>query len=118
MMEWIARSLDRFMPPAASSYALDIDFVFNLVFWIVIAFWFVLVQAIFIGLIVRFRKRDGVGAQYITGELKHEHRFIAWPHYVIMICDVILVAAAIRVEVQRQPIEAEVGVGVVARAEC
>lgn len=97
MIDWIARSLDRWMPPVASSYGLDIDFVFNLVFWIVIAFWFVLVQAIFIGLIIRFRKRDGVPAQYITGELKHEHRFIAWPHYVIMICDVILVAAAIRV---------------------
>ena len=97
MIDWISHSLDRFVPPVASSYGLDIDFVFNLVFWIVIAFWFVLVQAVFIGLIVYFRKKDGTKAQYITGELTHEHRFIAWPHYVIMICDVIIVAAAIRV---------------------
>jgi cytochrome c oxidase subunit 2 len=83
--------------PAASSYAADIDFVFDVVFYIVIAFWFVLVELIFLGLILRFRKRDGVKAQYITGELKHEHRFIAWPHYVVLLCDVVILAIAIRV---------------------
>lgn len=83
--------------PAASSYAADIDFVFDLVFWIVVAFWFVLVEAAFLYLILRFRKKDGVKAQYITGYEKVEHRWIAWPHYVIMVCDVVIVAFAIRV---------------------
>ena len=83
--------------PAASSYAADIDFVFDIVFWIVIAFWFVLVEAIFLWLILRFRAKNGVRAQYITGELKHEHRWIAWPHYVVLLCDVVILAVAIRV---------------------
>ncbi len=83
--------------PAASSYAADIDYVFDLIFWIVIAFWFVLVQTVFIGLIIRYRKRDGVKAQYITGELASQKRWVAWPHYVILVCDVFIVVAAIRV---------------------
>jgi len=83
--------------PAVSSYAHDIDFIFDTVFWIVIAFWFVVVEALFLWLIVRYRKKDGVKAQYITGEQKHEKRFITWPHYLIMVCDVVIVAIAINV---------------------
>src|SRR5262245_47421098 len=83
--------------PALSSYAADIDYVFDMIFWIVIAFWFVLVEGIFIWLIVHFRKRDGVKAQYVTGELASEKRWVAWPHYVILVCDVFIVVAAIRV---------------------
>jgi cytochrome c oxidase subunit 2 len=83
--------------PAVSSYAGDIDFIFDVVFWIVIAFWFLLVEAVFIGLILRFRKKPGVKAQYITGETKTQHRIIAYPHYVIMLCDVVIVVLAIRV---------------------
>ena len=83
--------------PAASSYAADIDLVFSLIFWIVIAFWFVLAEGAFVYLIVRYRKRDGVPAQYITGELKSEKRWIEYPHYLIMLCDIVIVVAAIRV---------------------
>src|SRR5262245_38476186 len=83
--------------PIASSYGADIDFVFDIVFWIVMAFWFVLAEGAFVYLIVRFRKRDGVPAQYITGELKSEKRWIEYPHYLIMLCDIIIVVAAIRV---------------------
>jgi cytochrome c oxidase subunit 2 len=83
--------------PALSSYAADIDFVFDLIFWIVVGFWFVLVEGVFVYLIVRYRKRDGVKAKYITGELASEKRWVAWPHYVILVCDVFIVVAAIRV---------------------
>jgi len=62
--------IERYVP-AASTYAGDIDFVFSLIFWIVGA-WFLATEAIFFWLILRFRKRDGVKAQYITGELKSE----------------------------------------------
>ena len=81
---------------AASSYARDIDFVFDLVFWIV-GFWFVLVELAFLWLILRFRKKDGVKALHITGYEAREHRWIAWPHYMIMVCDVVIVAFAIKV---------------------
>src|SRR5512147_515873 len=83
--------------PAVSSYAGDIDYIFDVIFWIVIAFWFLLVEGVFVGLILYWRKKPGVKAQYITGETKTQHRFIAWPHYLIMACDVVIVVIAIRV---------------------
>ena len=52
--------------PAASSYAKDIDFVWELIFWIV-GFWFLAAQGVFFWLIFRFRKREGVPGQYIAG---------------------------------------------------
>ena len=58
-MNWIEHSLDGFFPPVASSYGGDIDFVFNFVFWIVVAFWFMLAQAAFFYLVMRYRKQDG-----------------------------------------------------------
>ncbi len=83
--------------PAASSYARDIDFVFDLIFWIVMAFWFVLAEGIFFWLILRFRKKPGVPAQYISGELASEKRWVAWPHYLVLVCDVFILIAAVRV---------------------
>jgi cytochrome c oxidase subunit II len=97
MIDWIEHSLDSFFPPVASSYAGDIDFVFSFVFWIVVAFWFMLVQGAFFYLVMRYRKKPGVKALYITGETTAQHRAIAWPHYVIILCDIVIVAAAIRV---------------------
>ncbi len=82
---------------AASSSAGSIDFVIELIFWVVVAFWFVLVEAIFIGLVVRFRKKDGVPAQYITGEQKSEKRWITVPHALVLVCDVVIVVCAVRV---------------------
>ena len=83
--------------PVASSYGADIDFVFDLIFWIVIAFWFTLAEGAFIYLILRFRKRPGVPAQYVTGELASEKRWVTWPHYAIMLCDIVIVVAAVKV---------------------
>ena len=83
--------------PAISSYAANVDFIFDLIFYIVIVFWFVLVQAVFLWLVVRYRKRDGVRAQYISGELAHEKKWISYPHYLVLLCDVVILVAAIRV---------------------
>jgi cytochrome c oxidase subunit 2 len=82
---------------AASSFAKDIDFVFDLIFWVVIAFWFVMVEVVFVWLILRFRKKDGVPAHYITGEKKSEKRWITIPHFFVLLCDVVIVFFAIRV---------------------
>ncbi len=83
--------------PALSSFAADIDVVFDMIFWIVIAFWFMLVQIVFAYLVLRFRKKPGVPAQYITGELKSEKKWIAYPHYLVLACDVVILFFAIRV---------------------
>jgi len=82
--------------PAASTFAKDIDFVFSLIFWIV-GVWFLLAQGVFFWLIFKFKKKEGVPAQYITGELKSEKRWITIPHNLILIFDVIIVVAAVKV---------------------
>ncbi len=82
--------------PAASTYAADIDAVFTLVL-VLVGFWFVLTEGVFLWLIVRFRKRDGVKAEYITGELKSEKRWISIPHLLVLVCDVFIIVGAVRV---------------------
>jgi cytochrome c oxidase subunit 2 len=82
--------------PAASTYAGQIDFVFSLIFWI-IAFWFVLTEGVFIYFILRFRKRDGVRGQYITGEHKGEKNWVTYPHMAVLVFDVVIIVAAVRV---------------------
>ena len=82
--------------PAASTYAADIDAVFTLVF-VLVGFWFVLTEGLLLWLIVRFRKRDGVKADYITGELKSEKRWISIPHLLVLVCDVFIIVGAVRV---------------------
>ncbi|CAG0959115.1 cytochrome c oxidase subunit II [Myxococcaceae bacterium] len=107
--------IERFLP-VASTYAGDIDFVFDLIFWTV-GFWFLLAQGVFFWLLVRFRKRDGVRAQYVTGELKSEKRFITIPHALVLVCDVFIVFFAIRVwyDVKQHLPEAQQTVRVVAQ---
>jgi cytochrome c oxidase subunit 2 len=81
---------------AASSFAPDIDFVFTLIFGLV-GFWFVLSELVFFYFIIRFRKKDGRPAQYITGEEKHQKRWITYPHLMVLVCDVFIVVAAVQV---------------------
>ena len=59
--------------PAASSYAKDVDFVWELIFWLV-GFWFLLTEGIFFWLIFKFRKKNNPKSQYITGEEKHQKK--------------------------------------------
>jgi cytochrome c oxidase subunit 2 len=82
--------------PAASTYAADIDAVFTLIF-VLVGFWFLLTEGVFLWLILRFRKRDGVRAEYITGELKTEKRWISIPHLLVLVCDVFIIVGAVRV---------------------
>ena len=82
--------------PQASTFAADIDFLFDLIFYIV-GFWFVLTFGTFLWLLWSFRKRDGHQAQYVTGELKHEKRFITIPHMLVLVCDVFIIVGAVRV---------------------
>jgi len=82
--------------PAASTYAKDIDFVFELVFWIT-AFWFLLAQGILFYLVLKFRKKPGVRGQYITGELKSEKRWITIPHMAVLVFDVVILFFAVKV---------------------
>jgi cytochrome c oxidase subunit 2 len=80
----------------ASSYAGDIDGLILLV-TVMVGFWFFLAQGMFFWLIFRFRAKEGVPAQYITGGEKRLKRWIDIPHYLIIVCDIVIVIAAIKV---------------------
>ena len=82
--------------PAGSSYAGDIDFLVNLILWIV-GFWFVACELVFFWLIFRFREKEGVPGQYVSGEEKSQKRWITYPHMVVLVCDIVLVVFAIKV---------------------
>ena len=81
---------------AVSSYAGDIDGLINLVHLIVMV-WFFATQAVFFWLIVKFRAKDGVKAQYITGEEKYQKKWITIPHFLVLGFDIVILIAAIRV---------------------
>lgn len=87
--------IERFLP-AASTYASDIDGLIALVA-IIVGFWGVLAELLLIGLVVAYREKPGVKAQYITGDQKHEKAWIAYPHYLVLVCDILIIFAAVRV---------------------
>jgi cytochrome c oxidase subunit II len=80
----------------ASTYAEDIDGQIFLIA-VLVGFWFLVAEGVFFWLLFKYRRRDGVKPQYITGEQKHEKRWISIPHYLVLICDVLIIVGAIRV---------------------
>ena len=80
--------------PALSTYAGDIDFIINLIL-VLVGFWFVVSEGVFFWLILRFRKKDGVKAQYVAGETKKEKRWITIPHYLVLVCDIFILYFAL-----------------------
>lgn len=82
--------------PSISTFGGQIDGLITLIAWLV-GVWGVLAEVILLGLVVAFRKRDGVRAQYITGEEKHQKAWVAYPHYLVLVCDVLIIVAAVRV---------------------
>ena len=82
-----------------STYSGDIDQLVWLV-TILVGAWFLAAEAMFFWLIFRFRAKDGVPALYVTGKEKHLKRWINYPHVLILICDVVIIVAAVRVWVK------------------
>jgi cytochrome c oxidase subunit 2 len=85
--------------PSLSSYSGDIDGLVMLV-TVLVGVWFVATQVMFFWLLWRFRKRDGVKSQYITGKEPHLKRWINIPHTLILFCDIVIIIAAVRVWVK------------------
>jgi cytochrome c oxidase subunit 2 len=79
-----------------STYAKDVDQLVLLVA-VLTGFWFLLSEAVFFTLILRFRRRDGQRAEYITGEEKHFKRWISYPHLLIIVCDIFIIVGAVQV---------------------
>jgi cytochrome c oxidase subunit 2 len=80
----------------ASSYAANVDNLILLI-GVIVGVWFLLAELVFFYLIFKFRARDGVRAQYVAGESKSEKKWVAYPHYAVLVFDVIILAAALHV---------------------
>ncbi len=81
-------------PVSTFAWMIDQLVLFN---FVVIGFWFILTEGVFFYFVYKYRWRDGTPALYVTGKEKHLKRWVAWPHYLIILCDVFIVAGAIYV---------------------
>ena len=61
-----------------------------------VGFWTVACFGVFFYFIFKFRAKDGVKAQYITGETKEQKKFVSVPHALVLICDVFVIAPLCR----------------------
>ncbi len=104
------------MVPAASTYAADIDFVFEMIFWMV-AFWSALTFGAFFWLLWRFRKGASPKADYLTGDEVHPKKLISYAHYAVLVFDIVILVFAVRVwyDVKQDLPEAEATVRVVSQ---
>ncbi|MGE0159599.1 MAG: cytochrome c oxidase subunit II [Gemmatimonadales bacterium] len=84
------------MIPQASTYAASIDNIILLV-GVLVGFWFFVAEGMFFWLIWRFRAKEGVKSEYIEGHEKHLKRWITWPHGLVLVCDIIIIVAAVQV---------------------
>jgi cytochrome c oxidase subunit 2 len=82
--------------PQASTYASSIDNIIFLVA-VLVGFWFFVAEGMFFWLIWRFRAKEGVKSEYIEGHEKHLKRWITWPHGLVLVCDIIIIVAAVQV---------------------
>lgn len=82
--------------PQASTYAADIDNLILLI-GVIVGVWFVAAELIFFWLLWRFRARDGVKASYIGGETKGEKRWVSYPHYAVLLFDIVILVFALQV---------------------
>ncbi len=80
----------------ASTYADDIDGLILLIA-VLVGFWFILCEGVFFWLIWKFRAKDGVKAQYVTGDEPELKRWVTIPHALVLICDVFIIIGAIQV---------------------
>ena len=87
--------IERYLP-AASSFASNVDGVVNMI-GAFTGFWFFLCVAAFFYLIFRFRAKEGVAAEYVDGSNPLHKRWVSWPHYLVLVCDIFIVVGAVRV---------------------
>jgi len=85
-----------FSIPEASSYAGSIDGLILLIS-VLAGACLLVAEVFFFWLIWRFRARDGVRTQYLDGTEPHIKKWISRPHTLILILDVVVIVAAIRV---------------------
>jgi cytochrome c oxidase subunit 2 len=85
-----------FLIPEASSFAKDIDFVV-LIVALLGGSWLVFAEYMLFRFIKRFRRREGRETQYISGEEHSQTKWVHIAHYLVIVCDVVILVFAIRV---------------------
>ena len=80
----------------ASSYAADVDGLIILVA-VLSGFWFFIAQAVFFGLIFRYRAKPGKKSKYVTGRERHLNRWISFPHGLVLVCDIFIIMGSVNV---------------------
>ena len=81
---------------SGSTYSGDIDFLFTLI-TVIVGVWFVISEVVLFYFLFRFRAKEGVPAEYIGGDKKFHKKWISIPHWLIIICDVVLIVGAVQV---------------------
>lgn len=87
--------LERFLT-GASTYAQSIDHVIFLIAALV-GFWLIVAEICLFWLIFKYRHKEGRASQYVTGEEKHLKRWVTVPHMLVIVCDILIIVAAVRV---------------------
>lgn len=80
----------------ASSFAGDIDTVI-IVIAVLGGIWLILAEAILFYFIFKFSRKNNPKAKYVTGEEHEAKKWIHWPHYLVIVCDIIIIFFAVRV---------------------
>lgn len=80
----------------ASSYAADIDGLIWMVL-LVVGFWFLVAEGVFLWFIMKFRAQPGRRAEYIDGKNKRHKRWITVPHLMVLGFDVLIIAVSFNV---------------------
>jgi len=88
--------LDSLLPAAASTYAADIDQLFDVI-TLLVMIPFSVACYLFFAFILRFRAKEGVKAMYITGTEHKYMKWIHWAHVPILTFDLVIVVMAVNV---------------------
>lgn len=77
----------------ASSYAARVD---NLIDFIalIVGIWFIIGQGVFFTFIFRYSRKRHPQSAYVTGDTKHEGKWVHRAHYTVILCDVVILAFA------------------------
>ena len=108
--------LDSLIPASASTYAADIDRLFDVI-TLLVGMPFLVASFLFFSFILRFKADKNEKAMYITGT---EHQYMKWihrAHVPVLIFDVIIVVMAVQVwyNVKQDLPEAESTVRIIAQ---
>ncbi|MCC7405341.1 MAG: cytochrome c oxidase subunit II [Bdellovibrionales bacterium] len=86
----------QFIIERASSFAADIDFMILLIA-LLGGFWFFVAQGILWYFMFAYRRSKNPKAAYVSGEKPEETKWIHWPHYAVIVCDIVIIAFALKI---------------------